>query len=459
MCVVRRLIPGTIAGQITGLVIIAVLLGVGLASAVLLYLIDRGQTGPNREILATVRAAHIAAVAKEAEAANSKEQLSLALRRSHSNSIEATLVPAVGLAAPGESAPASPFIAAVETSLRDNWGLESLRRASQPGDGDSIFLKVGDHNALRFEISPHGGLHNLLFVQTICALAIITSSIVFLSIYAVRWIISPLSSIAAAARSFGRAGGDETELSVDGPREIEQAAQALNDMRKRVRTLVNERTQMLVAISHDLRTPLTRLRLRVERLNDGPPRAAMLQDIVTINEMLGETLAYVRQGTQGEEASLIDLPSLLETIAAQFADIGHEVSYSGPDRLAFAGRAQAIGRAVANVVENATKFGSRAVIVLRALDDGGIETEIFDDGPGIAPGLLDRVFEPFFKGDSARSIEGRTGFGLGLSIARDIADRHGGDIALVNREPHGLSVRMTFKPLQLTQVWGVTSAA
>ena len=459
MRVVRRLIPGTIAGQITGLVIIAVLLGVGLASAVLLYLIDRGQTGPNREILATVRAAHIAAIAKEAQAADSKEQLSRALRRSRSNSIEATLVPAAGLAAPGESAPASPFIAAVEASLRDNWGLESLRRASQPGDEDSIFLKVGDHNALRFEISPHGGLHNLLFVQTICALAIITSSIVFLSIYAVRWIISPLSSIASAARSFGRAGGDETELSVDGPREIEQAAQALNDMRKRVRTLVNERTQMLVAISHDLRTPLTRLRLRVERLNDGPPRAAMLQDIVTINEMLGETLAYVRQGTQREEASLIDLPSLLETIAAQFADIGHEVSYSGPDRLAFAGRAQAIGRAVANVVENATKFGSRAVIILRALDDGAVETEVFDDGPGIEPGLLDRVFEPFFKGDSARSIEGRTGFGLGLSIARDIADRHGGDIALVNREPHGLSVRMTFKPLQLTQVWGVTSAA
>ena len=459
MRVVRRLIPGTIAGQITGLVIIAVLLGVGLASAVLLYLIDRGQTGPNREILATVRAAHIAAIAKEVEAANSKEQLSLAMRRSRSNSIEATLVPAAGLTASGESAPASPFIAAVEASLRDNWGLELLRRASQPGDGDSIFLKVGDHNALRFEVSPHGGLHNLLFVQTICALAIITSSIVFLSIYAVRWIISPLSSIASAARSFGRAGGDETELSVDGPREIEQAAQALNDMRKRVRTLVNERTQMLVAISHDLRTPLTRLRLRVERLNDGPPRAAMLQDIVTINEMLGETLAYVRQGTQREEASLIDLPSLLETIAAQFADIGHEVSYSGPDRLAFAGRAQAIGRAVANVVENATKFGSRAVIILRALDDGAVETEIFDDGPGIAPGLLDRVFEPFFKGDSARSIEGRTGFGLGLSIARDIADRHGGDIALVNREPHGLSVRMTFKPLQLTQVWGVTSAA
>jgi signal transduction histidine kinase len=459
MSILRRLIPGTIAGQITGLVIVAVLLGLGLASAVLLYLIDQGQTGVNREILAAVRAARIAAIAKEAEAANSKEQLSLALRRSHSNSIEATLVPAAGLSPPGESAPASPFTAAIEANLRDNWGLEPLRRASQPLDEDSVFLKVGDDNALRFEILPHGGLHNLWFVQTICALAIITSSILFLSIYAVRWIISPLSLIASAARSFGRPGGDEAELSVDGPREIEQAAQALNDMRKRVRTLVNERTQMLVAISHDLRTPLTRLRLRVERLKDEPPRAAMLQDIATISQMLQETLVYVREGNQREEATLTDLPSLLETIAAQFADMGHEVSYLGPDRLAFAGRAQAIGRAVANVVENATKFGSRAEIILRSLGDGAVQIEIIDDGPGIAHRLLDRVFEPFFKGDSARSIEGRTGFGLGLSIARDIVERHDGAIELVNREPHGLSVSMTFKPLPNTRAWEVASAA
>lgn len=459
MSVVRRLIPGTIAGQITGLVIVAVLLGVGLASAVLLYMIDQGQTGANREIFTAVRAARIAAIAKEAAAANSKEQLSLALRRSHSNSIEATLVPAAGLAAPDEVAPASAFVAALEANLRDNWGLEPLRRASQPGDENAVFLKVDDHNALRFEISAHGGLHNLFLVQTIGALAIIGSSILFLSIYAVRWIISPLSSIASAARSFGRAGGDEAELRVDGPREIEQAAQAMNDMRKRVRTLVNERTQMLAAISHDLRTPLTWLRLRVERLKDDPPRAAMLQDIATISEMLGETLAFVREGNCREEASLIDLPSLLETIAAQFVDIGHEVSYRGPNCLAFVGRARAIGRAVANVVDNATKFGSRADIILRALGGGAVEIEIIDDGPGIAPELLDRVFEPFFKGDSARSIGGRTGFGLGLSIARDIVERHGGAIELVSRELAGLSVRMTFKPLQLIQVWEATSAA
>ena len=111
-------------------------------------------------------------------------------------------------------------------------------------------------------------------------------------------------------------------------------------MRRRVRALVNERTQMLVAISHDLRTPLTRLRLRAERVRDEPLRAAMLQDIGKVGEMLTETLAYIREGGQREQPSLTDLPSLLETIAAEFSDVGHKVSYRGPDRLAFAGRAQ-----------------------------------------------------------------------------------------------------------------------
>jgi signal transduction histidine kinase len=149
------------------------------------------------------------------------------------------------------------LISAVEATLRDDWGLTPLSRAPRPGDEDSIFLKIGDETALRFQISPYGGFHNIALAQTICALAIITFIILFLSTYAVRWITSPLSSIASAARSFGRSEAEDEDLSSDGPREIAQAAIALNDMRKRVRMLVNERTQMLIAISHDLRTPLT----------------------------------------------------------------------------------------------------------------------------------------------------------------------------------------------------------
>ena len=211
---------------------------------------------------------------------------------------------------------------------------------------------------MRFGLAPHGFLHNVLFVQAIGALAIITLSILFLSGYAVRWITSPLSSIASAARAFGRSEDDEPDLSLVGPREIREAAAALNDMRKRVRALVRERTLMLTAISHDLRTPLTRLRLRTERVTEEPVRAAMMQDILLISDMVGETLAYVRASDRPEPAALTDLPSLLETIAAQFLDVGHAVSYRGPDRLTFAGRAQGIGRAVTNVVENGTKYGT-----------------------------------------------------------------------------------------------------
>lgn len=296
-------------------------------------------------------------------------------------------------------------------------------------------------------------------MQTICALAVIVFIILFLSVYAVRWITSPLSSIAAAARSFGRSSAEHGTLSTTGPREIAQVAEALNDMRKRVRSLVDERTQMLVAISHDLRTPLTRLRLRAERLDDANLRIAMLQDIAMVNDMLGETLAYLREGGPLEPVHLVDLPSLLQTICAQFADVGHAVSYAGPDRFAFACRAHALSCAVTNVVDNGTKHGDTVELALRVLDDGTAEIDVSDDGPGIRPSLRDKVFEPFFKGDGARPSSGRGGFGLGLSIARDIVRRDGGTIALLDRAPRGLTVRLSVAGQPATKIRDFEAAA
>jgi signal transduction histidine kinase len=461
MSFLGRFAPRTIAGQMTGLLVISVLLGVGLASAVLLYLVNQGQNEVSREIFSAVRAARIATIAREAQAARSPDQLSDLLARLRLDRMEVSIIPVDGLK-PKERTEATPEprpIAAVENDLREDWKLEPLASALQTAKGEEIIVAINDRDALKFDVSPHGALHNLLFVQAIGALSIITLSILLLSAYAVRWIISPLSSIASAAHAFGRSEEDEEDLRVDGPREMREAVQALNDMRKRVRTLVRERTLMLTAIGHDLRTPLTRLRLRTERVTEESVRAAMLQDIVTISDMLGETLAYVRGARQQESASLVDLPSLLETIAAQFIDIGYEVSYRGPDRFTFVGRAQSIGRAVTNIVENATKFGARAEITLRGLEEGAIEVEVNDDGPGVPTSLLNRVLEPFFKGDSARRQGGRVGFGLGLAIARDIVEKHGGAIALRNRDPHGLSVRMTFKLLPMAADATLTFAA
>jgi signal transduction histidine kinase len=452
--------PQTIAAQITGLLVVSILLGVGLASTVLLYLFNQGQNEVSREVFAAGRAAHIATIVREAHAARSPEQLSDLLTHLRLDRMEVGPVPLGGLKPKDQigEAPEPRAIAAVENDLREDWKLEPLESRSPSPRSEEIILAINGRDALRFDISPHGGLHNLLFVEAIAALSVITLSILLLSAYAVRWIVSPLSSIASAAQSFGRSDGDEEELHVGGPQEIREAARALNDMRKRVRILVRERTLMLTAISHDLRTPLTRIRLRAERLSDEATRAAVLSDVVTISDMLGETLAYIRGGSQREQVSLFDLPSLLETIAAQFSDVGHEVSYRGSGRFTVAGRMQSIGRAVTNIVENATKFGSRTEIVLRELEEGAVEIEIIDDGPGVPASLLDRVFEPFFKGDSARPNEGRGGFGLGLSIARDIVERHGGAITLRNRDPHGLSVRMTLKPQPTPAMISLTSA-
>jgi signal transduction histidine kinase len=442
----RRLAPRTIAAQITGLLIVSLLLGVGFASAILLYLVNQGRDEVDHQIFAAVQAARIATITRQVQAAASPEDRSSLLDRLRSDRMEVSLVPLDGLR-PNEAASERGPLPGVEESLAKDWSLRPLPVEPGARHDRAIVIPINDREALRFRMAPHGFLHNLLFVQAIGALAIITLSILFLSAYAVRWITSPLSSIASAARAFGRSEENEPDLRVDGPREIREAASALNDMRRRVRALVKERTLMLTAISHDLRTPLTRLRLRTERATEEPLRAAMLQDISLISEMLEETLAYVRARDQPEPAALTDLPSLLQSIAAQFVDIGHSVSYRGPDRLTFAGRAQGIGRAVTNVVENGTKYGTAIEITLRSMENGAVEIEVDDDGPGVPPALLERILEPFFKGDAARSQDGRVGFGLGLSIARHIAEKHGGALRLSNREPHGLSVSLTFRPL------------
>ena len=284
-----------------------------------------------------------------------------------------------------------------------------------------------------------------MLTQALCTLAVITLMILFVSAYAVRGVTAPLRSIATAASAFGRPGGGSgdgagEDLPESGPREVKQAARALNEMRKRVRSLVDERTRMLTALSHDLRTPLTRLRLRVERLGEEPARAAMLGEIAVINDMLSETLAYIREAGRNEAPVATDLPSLVQTVCAQFADIGHDVVYRGPDRLALPCRPHAVTRAIANLVDNATKFGSHVEVSVEPFADD-VRVEVRDDGPGVAAELKNRVFEPFFKIDNARARTG--GFGLGLSIVRDIADAHGGVVELLDAAPRGSIARLT----------------
>lgn len=449
MSYLKRLLPKTIVAQITTLVAAAVLVGVLLTFSVLVLIIGNPKARMNPEIKAASEASRIATVVREVKAAKSDAELADRIASFQTPGGNVELQPVTTLSPRSSFHLAdNAFAQKVSSLLKLDWHIDPVEDKVAAGWGNAIIVRLNDDSVLVFQNSEYQVAQTFLLIQAGVALSIILVAMLVVSVYAIRWVTKPLSEFAAAARSFGRSSAEERALKVDGPREIAQVAQALNDMRKRVRSLVDERTRMLAAISHDLRTPLTRLRLRLERVSQVAERRSMLNDISTIDAMIRETLSYLRDGGSLEATALVDLPSLLQTICGEFNDIGHEVLYSGPSRFAFACQSRSLTRAVTNIIENGIKHGSLVTVVLGQAQSADAHIEISDNGPGIPPELLEKVFEPFFKADPARSPLAGRGFGLGLSIARDIIERHGGSIDLLNGSPRGLTVRMTLKGAQ-----------
>lgn len=436
----QRLLPRTITAQITGLVAFSVLLGITLVAVVLWFLLDLRDDHP---IFAAGRVTQVTQLVRAAQNPAEADALLAAFRRS---GLEVKRVPLTDM---------------VPTSANDNRLLSSrfaLRPlVSQPemelldglqdptGPRSQIIARLDENHVLMFSLPIDTRLWPLLFTPAALLVIIVLVAILILSVYAVRWVVAPLAEVANAAASFGRSPQAHEALIRRGPREIIQVTDALNDMRTRIRALLDDRTRMLAAISHDLRTPLTRLRLRAERVGQDTLRIAMLGDLTKVNRMIDETLEYLRDDARSEEASLIDLPSFLQTICSDFVDMGHAVSYAGPARLAYACQSRALSRAVTNIVENAVKHASTVSVALIANAGDAIKIEVVDDGPGIPAALRDKVFEPFFKADNARR-ENNSGFGLGLSIAQEIIKRHGGRIEMCPAEPTGLRVLMVLPP-------------
>jgi signal transduction histidine kinase len=204
--------------------------------------------------------------------------------------------------------------------------------------------------------------------------------------------------------------------------------------------MVEDRTRMLAAVSHDLRTPITRMRLRAEFVEDEDLRRQLLRDLDQMAAMVHSALSYLRDGQDRQTPSLVDLASLLQTICDDFADAGQNVSYEGPDRVLAKVRADEVERAVTNLVENAIKYsGTPAIVRLRPASQRDVEIDVIDHGPGIPDERKAAMLEPFARGDEARTMnEESTGFGLGLAIARAAAQAHGGDLVLVSAVPSGL---------------------
>ena len=258
----------------------------------------------------------------------------------------------------------------------------------------------------------------------------------------------PLSSFAKAAEDFSLKG-TAAPLPERGPEEIRSVAKALNRMRDRITGLIDDRTRMLAAISHDLRTPITRLQLRSEFIEDETHRQHMLRDLDQMRSMLEAVLSFLRNDRRLESVTLVDIATTLQLIADQFIDMGHKVGYDGPAHAMIVARPDDLHRAITNVVENAARFGADVTIRLRiAAQTATIEIE--DDGPGISDARKDVMLEPFVRGDDARNMDEAAGFGLGLSIARAIAIAHGGELSLHDGKPRGLVVRMRI-PLRRQQ--------
>ena len=281
----------------------------------------------------------------------------------------------------------------------------------------------------------------LLPLPLLGPLILLVISVVLLSIWAAHQVAAPLSRFAAAADQFGGDGGGPP-LDERGPAEIRRASHAFNRMRERIGRLIEDRTSLLLAISHDLRTPLTRLRLRIAELSaaDETLRARALDDIATMEGSITAAVTYLREGTVEEAAERVELASMLTTICDQFADSGHPVDYVGPSRLAITCRARAVDRAVTNLVDNATKYARHVRLVL-SQEDGQVCIEVQDDGPGIPDTEKRRVVQPFYRSDPARQ-EAR-GFGLGLAIVSSIVQAEGGTLALLDNAPQGLRARIT----------------
>ncbi|MGY3636318.1 ATP-binding protein [Bradyrhizobium sp. Lot33] len=265
-------------------------------------------------------------------------------------------------------------------------------------------------------------------------------SVALLGLWAARALTAPLSSFARAAENFSLDGA-APPLPERGPEEIRSVAKALNRMRERITSLIEDRTKMLAAISHDLRTPITRMRLRSEFIEDETHRNRMLADLDQMRAMLESVLSFLRNDRRLESMTLTDIASTLQLVTDQFSDMGHKVGYDGPAHAMATVRPDDLHRSVTNLVENAVRFGAEATIRLRTAPDS-ITIEVEDDGPGISDARKRDVLEPFVRGDDARNMDESEGFGLGLSITNAIVLAHGGTLSLHDKQPHGLLARI-----------------
>jgi len=272
----------------------------------------------------------------------------------------------------------------------------------------------------------------LLLIPVVTMLLVFGSALIIV----IYHITAPIKKLGEAAEAFGR-GEDVRPVGAEGPKEIRETIVAFNDMRERLSRFVLDRTKMLAAVGHDLRTPITTMRLRAEFIEDDETRERILASLDEMEQMAEAALAFAREEAISEPSRMVDLNALVQTVCADQADMNRTVVYHENGRLLYRCRPNSLKRAVRNLVENAVVHGKSAEVFLKH-PTSGICITVEDNGPGIPECSMDQVFMPFVRLDESRGQE-TGGIGLGLAIARSIVRGHGGDIAIHNREAGGLT--------------------
>ncbi len=324
----------------------------------------------------------------------------------------------------GELPPPPPRPQAFGQAGREAGPQVPMVSASRPGPGHppDTFGPPGPHR-------PHGPSTWGMAADV----AIRLGAILLAAWVAARWLVRPIQRLAQAAHALGE-DIDRPPMAEDGPLEVREATRTFNQMQARIREQISDRDRFVAAVSHDLRTPLTRLRLRTEGLADEAERERFRRDIAEMDQMIAVTLDYLRGAAAAEERVSLDVAALAHTVAEDLQDQGHSVQVHGHAQPLNA-QPNALRRCLDNLVDNAIRYGERADIHL--IDQPEVlRIEVRDQGPGLPDAELTRVLAPFYRVEGSRN-RAHGGVGLGLAIALDIARRHGGGLTLRNGPGQG----------------------
>ncbi|QHG64399.1 ATP-binding protein [Pseudomonas putida] len=309
----------------------------------------------------------------------------------------------------------------------------------EPARGYALMIELSDKSWVLYRATDRSwGLDELPRNLIILTLMLLSSLVV--ALFATRYLARPLERFAEGARRFGK-DFNAPPIPVVGPHDLRQAILAFNATQAQLKHFVNDRTQMLAAISHDLRAPLTRMRLRGEFIEDAELQAKLFKDVDEMQAMVDAALEFFRDDARLEQTTPFDLAEMLQTVVDDFKDAGIKVALDAPRRCVYVGRPVGIKRVLVNLVDNAVKYGLAPEMRL-AVTAEQLEITVLDRGPGIAPELQERVFAPFFRIEGSRNRD-TGGVGLGLPAVRAIVLEQGGSVTLANRPGGGLQVKVS----------------